>query len=29
VFMKVLEQAFGKGITTRTWNMINRLVKLT
>jgi hypothetical protein len=27
VFMKVLEQAFGKGITTRTWDMINRLVK--
>jgi uncharacterized protein (DUF1697 family) len=26
-FMKVLEQAFGKGITTRTWDMINRLVK--
>jgi uncharacterized protein (DUF1697 family) len=27
VFMKVLEQAFGKGITTRTWDMIKRLVK--
>src|SRR5215510_12774659 len=27
VFMKVLEKAFGKGITTRTWDMINRLVK--
>jgi len=27
VFMKVLEQAFGKRITTRTWDMINRLVK--
>jgi uncharacterized protein (DUF1697 family) len=27
VFMKVLEQAFGKGITTRTWDMINRLLK--
>jgi len=27
VFMRVLEQAFGKGITTRTWDMINRLVK--
>jgi uncharacterized protein (DUF1697 family) len=27
VFMKVLEQAFGKAITTRTWDMINRLVK--
>ena len=27
VFMMVLEQAFGKGITTRTWDMINRLVK--
>jgi uncharacterized protein (DUF1697 family) len=26
VFMKVLEQAFGKGITTRTWDMVNRLV---
>jgi uncharacterized protein (DUF1697 family) len=27
VFMNVLEKAFGKGITTRTWDMINRLVK--
>jgi uncharacterized protein (DUF1697 family) len=27
VFMKVLEQAFGKGVTTRTWDMINRIVK--
>jgi hypothetical protein len=27
VFMKVLEQAFGKNITTRTWDMINRLLK--
>jgi len=26
VFMKVLERAFGKGITTRSWDMINRLV---
>jgi uncharacterized protein (DUF1697 family) len=26
VFMKVLEQAFGKGITTRTWDMIKRTV---
>jgi uncharacterized protein (DUF1697 family) len=26
VFMKVLERAFGKCITTRTWDMINRLV---
>ena len=27
VFMKVLEQTFGKGITTRTWDMINRLCR--
>ena len=27
VFMKGLDQAFGKGITTRTWDMINRFVK--
>jgi uncharacterized protein (DUF1697 family) len=27
VFMKILEQAFGKGITTRTWDMIHRVVK--
>jgi uncharacterized protein (DUF1697 family) len=27
VFMKVLDEAFGKNITTRTWDMINRLVK--
>ena len=27
VFMRVLEQAFGKRVTTRTWDMINRLLK--
>jgi uncharacterized protein (DUF1697 family) len=27
VFMRVLEKAFGKGITTRTWDMINRLTQ--
>jgi len=26
-FMKVLERAFGKGITTRTWDMVCRIVK--
>src|SRR4029079_9954987 len=26
-FMAVLEKAFGKKITTRTWDMINRLCK--
>src|SRR5262249_29346039 len=27
VFMRVLEQAFGKAITRRTWDMITRLLK--